>query len=240
MTDLLLKLLLAHLIGDFLIQPGSWVKSKEQKKHKSPHLYLHILIHLLALLIVLGFDSSYWTIYLTIPLSHLIIDALKLNLQKSSVSKTAFFLDQIAHLIVIALLVNVYYPYSLSLEVIGSTPFIGFLIALIMLTHVSAVLMRIIMSQWKLAEDDGSHSLRNAGQYIGILERLFVFTFILLNQWSAIGLLIAAKSVLRFSDLSRSKDRKLTEYILIGTLLSFGLAILIALGYQQVMIRLGS
>jgi len=43
--------------------------------------------------------------------------------------------------------------------------------------------------------------------------------------------LIAAKSVFRFGDLSRAKDRKLTEYILIGTFLSFGLAIAIGLGY---------
>lgn len=67
--------------------------------------------------------------------------------------------------------------------------------------------------------------LLSAGKYIGILQRLFVLGFILLNQWSSIGLLIAAKSVFRFSDLSRAKDRKLTEYILIGTLISFGLAI---------------
>jgi len=37
--------------------------------------------------------------------------------------------------------------------------------------------------------------------------------------------LIAAKSVFRFGDLRESKNRKLTEYILIGTLLSFGIAI---------------
>jgi hypothetical protein len=45
------------------------------------------------------------------------------------------------------------------------------------------------------------------------------------SNWQAIGFLIAAKSVFRFGDLSQSKDRKLTEYILIGTLLSFGIAI---------------
>jgi hypothetical protein len=41
--------------------------------------------------------------------------------------------------------------------------------------------------------------------------------------------LIAAKSVFRFGDLKESKDRKLTEYILIGTLLSFAMAIITAL-----------
>jgi hypothetical protein len=38
--------------------------------------------------------------------------------------------------------------------------------------------------------------------------------------------MIAAKSVFRFSDLAKARQRKLTEYVLIGTLLSFGFAIL--------------
>ncbi|MFV0501856.1 MAG: hypothetical protein ACK5MH_09735 [Bacteroidales bacterium] len=42
---------------------------------------------------------------------------------------------------------------------------------------------------------------------------------------SGIGFLLAAKSIFRFGDLKDSKDRKLTEYILIGTLLSFAVAI---------------
>jgi hypothetical protein len=57
------------------------------------------------------------------------------------------------------------------------------------------------------------------------LERLFVSTFVLTGNWAAIGFLIAAKSVFRFGDLRESKSRKLTEYILIGTLLSFAIAI---------------
>jgi len=68
-------------------------------------------------------------------------------------------------------------------------------------------------------------SLPNAGKYIGIIERLLVLIFIILGRWDAIGLLIAAKSVFRFNDLKESNNRKLTEYILIGTLLSFGIAI---------------
>lgn len=88
------------------------------------------------------------------------------------------------------------------------------------------------MSTWDLAEDNADDSLKSAGKYIGVLERIFVFGFIILNQWSAIGVLIAAKSVFRFGDLSRAKDRKLTEYMLIGSLLSFGLAIVIGLLYN--------
>lgn len=91
--------------------------------------------------------------------------------------------------------------------------------------------MKIVMGRWKLGEDDQDHSLNEAGKYIGILERLFVFVFILMSQWAAIGFLLTVKSVFRFGDLSKAKDRKLTEYILIGTLLSFGIAILIGLLY---------
>lgn len=89
------------------------------------------------------------------------------------------------------------------------------------------------MDSWNLKEDSKSESLPQAGKYIGMLERLFVFCFVVLGQWQGIGFLIAAKSVFRFSDLSRAKDRKLTEYILIGTLLSFGLAIGISFLYQH-------
>jgi hypothetical protein len=64
------------------------------------------------------------------------------------------------------------------------------------------------------------------------MERLFVFTFVVMGRWEGIGFLMAAKSIFRFGDLKEAKDRKLTEYILIGTLLSFGIAM--ALGVAVV------
>jgi hypothetical protein len=91
------------------------------------------------------------------------------------------------------------------------------------------------MSKWDLPEDSDKDSLSKAGKYIGILERLFVFSFVVMQEWQAIGFLIAAKSVFRFGDLSRAKDRKLTEYILIGTLLSFGFAILLGVLYHYLL-----
>jgi hypothetical protein len=50
-----------------------------------------------------------------------------------------------------------------------------------------------------------------------------------MGYFDAIGFLLAAKSIFRFGDLKEAKDRKLTEYVLIGTLLSFGIALLIGL-----------
>ena len=65
----------------------------------------------------------------------------------------------------------------------------------------------------------------NTGRIIGLLERIFVFLFVLLNQYAAIGFILAAKGVARFQDF---KNRTFAEYVLIGTLLSALLAMMIA------------
>ena len=143
-------------------------------------------------------------------------------------------LDQLLHLSVIGVVVYFYNPYKIELEKIFSTESLLLILAILIITFVSSIIMKMIMSKWALEEDNSEDSLKSAGTYIGILERVFVFVFILLDQWSAIAFLIAAKSVFRFGDLSRARDRKLTEYILIGTLFSFGLAISIGLLYLYI------
>jgi hypothetical protein len=236
MILLTVKLLIAHILGDFVLQPDHWVAGKKIHKHKSKYFYLHGLVHLLALLVVLEFDLTYWPYILIIVLSHLLIDLVKLNLNQGINDRILFGLDQLAHLVVIALVVYINNPYSINFKKIYSAEWLVFALAILFTTFVSAILMKIVLSRWEVGEENPSEgSLKNAGKYIGMLERLFVLGFIVLNQWSAIGLLITAKSVFRFSDLNRAKDRKLTEYILIGTLMSFGLAILTALFYKYVL-----
>lgn len=232
MIILIIKLLVAHIIGDFVLQPDSWVADKKVNKHKSKFLYLHGLVHFLSLLLLLQFDWTYWPYIIIIVVSHLVIDLIKLNLEGRINTKILFLTDQIFHFIVIGIVVYIIDPFTINLEKIYSKESLLFILALLLISFVSSIVMRMIMGKWNLEEDDSDDSLESAGKYIGVLERLFVFGFILLNQWSAIGLLIAAKSVFRFGDLSRAKDRKLTEYILIGSLISFGLAILIGLLYK--------
>ncbi len=52
--------------------------------------------------------------------------------------------------------------------------------------------------------------------------------------------LMAAKSVLRFGDLREAKDKGHTEYVLIGTLLSFGLALATGLIIKSLLTHLAS
>lgn len=229
MTVLALKLLLAHLLGDFLLQPDSWVAQKRQKKQRSPLLYLHIAVHALAMLLLLFFNFKYWVGILVILTTHYLIDLLKLHLENHYHKGKLFVFDQLAHLLVIAIVVYSYFPFNVEPEKLLDPGIILLLICLIFLGPMAAIIIRLLMSRWDLPEDNEQDSLPEAGKYIGILERFLVFGFIVLQQWPAIGWLIAAKSILRFSDLSRAKDRKLTEYVLTGTLLSFALAIIAGL-----------
>ena len=182
MLTLFIKLILAHFIGDFLFQPEKWVIHKEAHKHKSKFLYWHILIHLSALILVLQVNFSYWLGILIIIVSHYVIDAIKLHLKSKLNNRLLFSIDQLVHLFVIALVVNIYEPYQFSLNSLYSTGFLLLITCLIGVTVVSSIIMKTIISKWYLAEDRNEESLENAGAYIGMLERLFVFAFIVSQQ----------------------------------------------------------
>tara|TARA_R110000868_G_scaffold210518_1_gene460574 strand:- start:8470 stop:9186 length:717 start_codon:yes stop_codon:yes gene_type:complete len=235
MLTLFIKLILAHFLGDFLFQPEKWVIHKEEHKHKSKFLYWHILVHFGSLLLVLQVNFKYWLGVLIIVISHYLIDVIKLHLKSKLNSRILFVLDQLAHIIIIAIVVNIYEPYQLQIQTLYSPEILLLITNIIGVTIVSSIIMKTIISKWSLEENSNQESLPNAGAYIGMLERLFIFVFIVVQYWEGIGFLLAAKSVFRFSDLSKSKDRKLTEYILIGTLISFGLAFLFGIEYVFVL-----
>lgn len=228
MLTLALKFILAHLMGDFLFQPDSWIAHKKKKKHLSKYLYWHIAIHTGLLILVLQFDLSYWLGMLFIIISHYSIDVVKLHLDKKINARCLFFADQLVHFAVIFGVVQYYQPFKIDFTSFYKTQSLLLITALLITTYVSSVIIKTLMSRWKLKDA----SKNQAGKYIGILERLFIFFFIVFNYWQGIGFLLAAKSIFRFGDLTKTEDRNLTEYILIGTLLSFGIAIATAVGYE--------
>jgi len=232
---ILLKLLLAHLVGDFLLQPKSWVEEKEIKKSQSLKLYYHVLIHAFLALFALGTEN--WHFVLGIAGSHGVIDALKLHSQSKKTKTDWFILDQLLHLTVILIVwVTLTENQSAIQNLLVTESFYAYLVAILFLTRPSSILMSIFMRPWsKQLSPNNEDSLANAGTYIGILERLFVFCFIVNDHWEAVGFLLTAKSVFRFGDLKKSKERKLTEYVLIGTMLSFGLAVVVGLMVCEVL-----
>ncbi|MEW2923243.1 DUF3307 domain-containing protein [Muricauda sp. ANG21] len=235
---LALKLILAHFIGDFVLQPAHWVEDKLQNKWRSKYLYWHISVHLLALLLILQFQHL--GAVAIIIVSHFLIDLGKLSLTNPKNYRWLFVVDQVLHILVIGAMVYWISPFEIDFSLLFGEKTLILITFLVFVTYVCGILMRMLLAPYidEIAKDDESTeggSLKNAGTYIGMLERLFVFGFILIQQWAAIGLLIAAKSVFRFGDLNKGKNRKLTEYVLIGTLLSFGFAILSGIAYSYLM-----
>ena len=228
------KLLLAHLLGDFVFQPKRWTIHKEVHKIKSVYLYLHVLIHF-ALVLLLLWDLKYWKIAAVIGVSHYFIDLFKLYINPYFKNKSIpFFLDQVLHLLVIYICAFYGNLESTTMSLIAEINW-PLLTAFVFVTYPAAIMMGFLMKGMSDQISLDHKSLHNAGMYIGIIERIFVLIFILLGRWEAIGLLITAKSVFRFNDLKESNSRKLTEYILIGTLLSFGIAMFTGLIYSYFM-----
>ncbi len=234
---ILLKLILAHLLGDFILQPNSWVTAKENKKIKAWQLYAHTLIHFVLILLLIRQTAFIkWAIMLAVV--HLITDIIKLHFQKDQSKRTWFFIDQVLHFVVIIFIWSWSQEMSLIPEFFQNENFLLMITCVYALSQPVSVSIKNIISKWTPDTNSNSlDSLENAGNYIGILERMFVFAFVVSGNWEAIGFLLAAKSVFRFGDLKESKDRKLTEYVLIGTLISFGIAILVGVIYINIRIQ---
>jgi hypothetical protein len=223
------KLLLAHLIGDFILQPTSWVLDKENKLHRSPYLYLHVLLHGILAFVIIG-NTDFFGYAVALALLHGFIDYLKLRFQKNKTKRNWFIIDQLLHLAVLIAISLTYNNQKVDFSFMDN-PFWIMITALVLLTKPTSIIIKNVISIWtpESKDDKDDDSLQNAGNYIGILERLFVFYFVITGHYEAIGFLLAAKSIFRFGDLKEAKDRKLTEYVLIGTLLSFGIAFLVGL-----------
>ena len=225
-----IKLILGHLIGDFIMQPTKWVIHKESNKITSKYLYLHILLHF-ALYMLFLWDLSLWKMAIAITIGHFFVDLLKLYTNSFFKNNSIpFFIDQGLHITLIYCCVFYSNLHVHTLTLFQNLDW-ALVTAIVFVTYPSAIIMGKILEGMSNQIETDHKSLPNAGKYIGIIERLFVLIFIVIGRWEVIGLLIAAKSVFRFNDLKERNNRKLTEYILIGTLVSFGLAILAGLLY---------
>jgi hypothetical protein len=95
---------------------------------------------------------------------------------------------------------------------------------------IDAALRRLISPADQQAIDTfRGRGLRNGGAVIGALERVLVLTFVLAGNYGPIGLVLAAKGLLRFPEIKDAEGQKMAEYILIGTMLSLIWAVLVGL-----------
>ncbi|MBI2428369.1 MAG: hypothetical protein HYV29_06160 [Ignavibacteriales bacterium] len=71
-------------------------------------------------------------------------------------------------------------------------------------------------------ETEESTELKNAGELIGIIERLLIVTFVIAGSFNAVAFTFAAKSIARYKELD---NKDFAEYYLLGTTASVIVAV---------------
>jgi len=257
MKELLILQMIAHLLADFIFQPEKWCKEKEENIF-SQKFFLHFAIVLFCSF-ALSFSLSFWWAALAISISHLLIDFLKSCLIKGNLlKKHLFFIDQLFHFIVITV-VTVWFVkcndnFSLknsftnttlsalsflfsekSILFFCSTKGLLIIFSFIFCITPANVLIKKVIELYEISKtknNENDESLEKAGRIIGVLERCLTFVLILFGQYQAVGFIIAAKSILRFRDGEKAEAK--TEYLLIGSLMSFGIAILLGIFCKEI------
>lgn len=226
MIETFTALLFAHALADFAFQTN-WINAN---KHRPGVMLLHGAIVLVTAQAAIGrFDAPE---IIALALAHLAIDAVKTWGRFASLS--AFLLDQAAHLSTLAVVAVLApglwasgawagWPQSLPLMALTA----GLILALIAGQYAVGLLMKPHGARIRSA------GLRRGGAQIGLLERGLIFLFILTHHPIGVGFLVGAKSVLRFGTATR--DQRTAEYVIIGTLASFGWAISVTLGTQALL-----
>ncbi len=224
----LIKLIIAHLLADFLFQTKKMV---ENKKWLSKEMFLHVFIVFITTFL---FSFNLY-ISLIITILHYLIDGGKLELNKTKLSKPiVFLLDQIAHVLIIILVWCIYFDNVNSVAKTLLIPFQNYKISLILLGFllVTTPFGFFIGMVTKRLQNTNNKKIKTDknGFLIGIFERLIILTFVLLAEYGAIGFLITGKSIIRFS--AKNEDIN-SEYVLLGTMISYGMTIITGLIIKQ-------
>lgn len=239
--NLLIRLIVAHFLTDFILQPKSWVKDREEKQGKSSKLYLHVIVTTLVAYLFSG-QYTNWVIPIVIFSTHLLIDYIKSK--KNSENFNYFITDQLAHLFVILALWISIERNSSDLKnyitaVLDNTDFWIVAAGYLFVSWPLGIIIGKATTKWRdqigrekenvtneindaqsKSSEEQELGLASAGKWIGICERILILTFVLMSQYTAIGFLMTAKSILRFSEKEANTQLK-TEYVLVGTLVSF-------------------
>lgn len=231
-------LLILHIIGDFYLQWNKLAKSKEaifnavasegdegSGKGASGFgsLLLHVIIYLIPFLALIMLNESpelkLIAALLIIAISHFFIDLITLLLKQVIKRTYAFMLDQALHIAVLLIVLNApnlrfHIPHWLVSYIV---PFL----VLAIIIKPSSILINTIFQD--LFNDEDSNVF-GVASLVGIFERLIIISLLVLNSIPTIGIIIAAKTLVRYDQIKTDSDFR-GKY-LVGTLLSIAIPVL--------------
>ncbi len=209
-------LLFAHTLADFVLQT-KWMVTR---KREPQIILLHGVIVLITAQAALGTVTA-WQLG-ALAAAHLIIDTIKTYALPRGM--WPFLADQAGHLatlIALALYAPDLWQQGLWANLDWLPTLFALLAGFLIATRAGGFAIAFLMDQWQ--DQELPPGLPNGGALIGTLERSLIFLLVIVGQPAGIGFLIAAKSVLRFD--TTSQNQRAGEYVIIGTLASFGWAL---------------
>ena len=248
---LIFNLIIAHILGDFYLQTKKSCESKFLYSVQSKSLWLHsLIIGILSWIAIWDFRG--WWLALGVMVIHFLADWLKSYVQsKMGVLATKaqnkvipgenkrndlwiFLADQIVHLAIIIAGASIWLsvnsdwslPECLHNFIINHPLRLKTVVGLLLAFKPANILILLILETCKVnvaSQENNEHGNFHSGELIGWLERGLILVFVVMSQYEAIGFLIAAKSILRFSEASKGDEK--SEYVLTGTLLSLAIAL---------------
>lgn len=234
-----LLLLLGHVLGDFYLQ----TKGMAEKKEKSIKWVLLHSLGYFGAMILIGLPIISYEIVLIIILVailHLVIDTskyvyLSIMTKKSKktqvIERNTFFGDQLLHLLSI-----IFITYGIvindvtitewkvvkeffSIVNISEEQILPWILAVLIIHKPANIAIQKLLLVYRPENKDVDVKTdNNAGRFIGTIERIIMLIFLAIGQYSAIGLVLTAKSIARYDRISKEKD--FSEYYLLGTLIS--------------------
>jgi hypothetical protein len=237
----ILALYLAHLLSEFIFQTAHIVQQKKQNKpagYCAHGAVIYVISVLLTGLCIPGTFVSprLYIVILGLTLIHLLIDFGRIyssGVMKSFDGIYGFISDQLLHLItvIVAGWIIVRVPSAMEWEASvyalarPSDRTLLLLVVCVAVIFGGGFLIRALTAPLMEGVHAGESKakLRNAGMYIGWLERFLALTALPLHSPATVGLIMAAKSIARYPEF---KNEQFAEYFLIGTLLSICLALL--------------
>lgn len=102
------------------------------------------------------------------------------------------------------------------------------LLGAVLLTWPANVVVRVILGAARADEGAGS----GAGRWIGTLERLLIYVLVVSGEAAAASLVVAAKSILRYPEITGEEPAIQPEYVLVGSLSSWLVAFAISAGVR--------
>jgi hypothetical protein len=221
LNSLFFPMLAGHMAADFWAQPASWVVHKKEYGWKSSRMVIHAAIAA-CIPVLFTFRTGFWWFVPILFITHYALDVLKSKFRDTIF---AFLADQLLHIAVLAGLAWITGPLLNE----TMTKFWIYGAGFILVTHPSGIFTGMFLKS--VTKTEITQTKLDASAWIGILERILIVVFVTMSQFQAIGFLVAAKSIFRFNDTKEEGTLK-AEYFLLGTMVSFFIAIVIGLAIR--------